>query len=134
MTRVEICACPAASLHVSGCICAYVSLLGGERGDHIVLLRVFHHKSLISLERGEEKKEIRRKINIRTRRGGGKEAGIKQRKEVPRKCERLQREAQQQIKEAKLRKLEKDRRGGGVVWVGYNKYKSPNFKALVMIK
>lgn len=40
MTRVEICACPAASLHVSGCICAYVSLLGGEREDHIVLLRV----------------------------------------------------------------------------------------------
>lgn len=34
---------------------------------------------------------------------------------MPRKCERLQREAQQQIKEAKLRKLEKDRkRGGGV--------------------
>lgn len=52
---------------------------------------------------------------------------------MPRKCERLQREAQQQIKEAKLRKLEKDRKGG-VVWVGYNKYKSPNFKALVMIK
>lgn len=53
---------------------------------------------------------------------------------MPRKCERLQREAQQQIKEAKLRKLEKDRKGGVVVWVGYNKYKSPNFKALVMIK
>lgn len=33
---------------------------------------------------------------------------------MPRKCERLQREAQQQIKEAKLRKLEKDRKGGGV--------------------
>lgn len=31
---------------------------------------------------------------------------------MPRKCERLQREAQQQIKEAKLRKLEKDRKGG----------------------
>lgn len=116
MTRVEICACPAASLHVSGCICAYVSLLGGEREDHIVLLRVNIPSQVSNLLRGEEKKEIRRKINIRTRRGGGgKEARIKQRKEVPRKCERLQREAQQQIKEAKLRKLEKDRkRGGGV--------------------
>lgn len=43
---------------------------------------------LISLERkreGRKMKEIRRKINIKKRRGE-KEAGIKQRKEVPRKC------------------------------------------------
>lgn len=61
MTRVEICACPAASLHVSGCICAYVSLLGGEREDHIVLLRVNIPSQVSNLLRERGGKERNKK-------------------------------------------------------------------------
>lgn len=61
MTLVEICACLAASLHVSGCICAYVSLLGGERGDHIVLLRVNIPSQVSNLLRERGGKERNKK-------------------------------------------------------------------------
>lgn len=36
-------------------------------------------------------------------------------------------------KRSQIKEIRKGQKGG-VVWVGYNKYKSPNFKALVMIK
>lgn len=83
-------------------------------------------------------KEIRRKINIK-RKKGKKESWNKAKKRGARKmCDLGSRgtRAQMQIKEEQIKKIRNGKKGrervdGGV---GYNKYKSPNFKALMMIK
>ena len=77
--------CQSVSLSMCGYFCVCVSLLRGEYRDHTAPERVNIPSQvfLISLER-RRKREIRRKINIKTRKEKKKR---KQRKEVPRKCE-----------------------------------------------
>lgn len=119
--------------------CVYVSLLRGKHRDHIVPLRVNIPSQvvLISLERkGEKKKE---KKDYYKRQEGKKGNCKKKRKE--RRCQenvsdlrssgtRAQMQIQeQQMKEIRKGQKEKRDKGGG--WG--NKYKSPNFKALMVI-
>lgn len=115
------------------CVC--LSLLRPKYRDHIVPLRVNIPSQvfLISLERERARGEKEERF-IERQEAGKKGEEMRCRENVSDLRSRGTR-AQTQIRGHQTKKIRKRRRIGkeGVGW-GCNKYKGPNFKALMMIK